>query len=315
MNLFGGCDAEEEKAGKKPAQQATRTRSACAILSPSTVCGRHARISLSTMPELPRVPQNMSAVEVKDLWFSYEVAQNISSTAKLDLDVAEYGKAAKGAMRTADGGLSVDQPRRQHDGGMELVYKLQLAGINMSLPMGGRCMLVGANGAGKTTLMSVIGGKHMCNEAAVRVLGRAAFEDTTLSKEIALLTGNWTHTVSFVGHNVPFQAMEVSRLIESNSVGVDPARTARLVKLLEIDPKWNLTTVSDGQRRRVQILCKVCQRLSGSHHPATQPPSGADARECRRTPGPDVEPVQRGATPPAPPLTVAFLRARPRLGS
>ena len=27
--------------------------------------------------------------------------------------------------------------------------------------------------------------------------------------------------------------------------------------LLEVDPSWNLTTVSDGQRRRVQILCKL----------------------------------------------------------
>merc|ERR1719163_1783971 len=125
------------------------------------------------------------------------------------------------------------------------------------LPVGARCMLVGANGAGKTTFMSVVGGRHMVDESAVRVLGRAAFEDTTLSAELALLTGNWTHTVSFVGHNVPYQAMEVSRLVESASVGVDPARVAKLLKLLEVDQSWNLTTVSDGQRRRVQILCKL----------------------------------------------------------
>merc|ERR1719353_1183219 len=127
----------------------------------------------------------------------------------------------------------------------------------MELPVGARCMLVGANGAGKTTLLSVLGGKHMVDPSAVRVLGRAAFEDTTLSAELALLTGNWTHTVSFVGHNVPYQAMEVSRLISGASGGVDPARVARLVRLLEVDPSWNLTTVSDGQRRRVQILCKL----------------------------------------------------------
>ena len=74
---------------------------------------------------------------------------------------------------------------------------------------------------------------------------------------MTLLTGNWTHTVNFVGHNVPLQAMEVSRLVESASVGVDPARVERLLSLLEIDQSWNLTTVSDGQRRRVQILCKL----------------------------------------------------------
>merc|ERR1719171_2968311 len=105
--------------------------------------------------------------------------------------------------------------------------------------------------------MSVIGGKHLVAEEDVRVLGRAAFHDTGLSAELALLTGNWTHTVAFVGHNVPYQAMEVSQLIKGNSVGVDPERVERLVTLLEVDRSWNLTTVSDGQRRRVQILCKL----------------------------------------------------------
>jgi len=182
------------------------------------------------------------------------------------VDIATYGKEqqkkqqAAAPTRTADGGLSIDAPRRQHAttwANHELVYKLQLKGVCMEVPLGSRCMLVGANGAGKTTLMSVIGGRHMCNESAVRVLGRSAFEDTTLSAELALLTGNWTHTVAFAGHNVPYQAMEVSTMIASNSVGVDPERVERLVKLLEVDRKWNLTTVSDGQRRRVQILCKL----------------------------------------------------------
>jgi len=34
---------------------------------------------------------------------------------------------------------------------------------------------------------------------------------------------------------------------------VDPARRARLLELLDIDPAWRLNRVSDGQRRRVQI--------------------------------------------------------------
>lgn len=35
--------------------------------------------------------------------------------------------------------------------------------------------------------------------------------------------------------------------------GVDPERRARLVQLLDIDLEWSMMTVSDGQRRRVQI--------------------------------------------------------------
>merc|ERR1740124_814501 len=101
---------------------------------------------------------------------------------------------------------------------MKLVQKLQLAKVNMQLPRGARCMLIGANGA-----------------------------------------GTWTQSVNFVGHNVPYQAMEVSTMIKSHSVGIEPARLERLKTLLEVDESWNLTTVSDGQRRRVQILCKLLQ--------------------------------------------------------
>merc|ERR1719353_1448290 len=53
--------------------------------------------------------------------------------------------------------------------------------------------------------------------------------------------------------------MEVKTLIKSHSDGIDPARLQRLKTLLEVDESWNLTTVSDGQRRRVQILCKLLQ--------------------------------------------------------
>lgn len=34
---------------------------------------------------------------------------------------------------------------------------------------------------------------------------------------------------------------------------VDPARRARLIELLDIDLRWRMHKVSDGQRRRVQI--------------------------------------------------------------
>lgn len=190
------------------------------------------------------------ALEVKDLWFSYEVSESISTS------------VAKEIVRTTDGGCSVANPRRQHPEGMQAAYKLQLKAANMNLPAGARCILIGHNGAGKSTIMSVAGGKHLVKPDECRVLGRPAFHDTALASEVALLTGNWTHTVSFVGHNVPYQAMEVSRLIASHSAGVDPERVNRLVKLLEVNEKWNLTTVSDGQRRRVQILCKLLKPSS-----------------------------------------------------
>merc|ERR1740133_275 len=197
-----------------------------------------------------------------DLWFSYEVAEVIGGTAKTIDKSGHESLAIEKAAKTRDGGLSVDAPRRQHDHGMQLVQKLQLAKVNMELPKGARCMLIGANGAGKSTLMNVIGGKHMVEKGSVQVMGKSAFYDTSLQAQTALLTGTWTQSVNFVGHNVPYQAMEVSTMIKSHSVGIEPARIERLKTLLEVDESWNLTTVSDGQRRRVQILCKLLQPTS-----------------------------------------------------
>lgn len=35
--------------------------------------------------------------------------------------------------------------------------------------------------------------------------------------------------------------------------GIDPERRAKLIEVLDINPNWRMHTVSDGQRRRVQI--------------------------------------------------------------
>ena len=35
--------------------------------------------------------------------------------------------------------------------------------------------------------------------------------------------------------------------------GIDPVRRAKLIEVLDINPNWRMHTVSDGQRRRVQI--------------------------------------------------------------
>lgn len=40
---------------------------------------------------------------------------------------------------------------------------------------------------------------------------------------------------------------------------VDPARRERLIELLDIDLRWRMHKVSDGQRRRVQICMGLLQ--------------------------------------------------------
>jgi CCR4-NOT complex subunit CAF16 len=115
--------------------------------------------------------------------------------------------------------------------------------LSLSLDPGARCLLLGANGVGKSTLLRLIGGRHMLARDTIHVLGRPAFHDTTLAGEVA-----------FFGGPFPFVAdISVAEILACRP-GIDPERRARVLDVLEIDPAWRMHRVSDGQRRRVQIL-------------------------------------------------------------
>jgi len=185
------------------------------------------------------------AVELNGLWFSYEVAEKINRVEGTSRE------------RTWDGGLTIDKPRSQYGVDMEVGYQLQLKGITGRLPKGARCLVLGPNGAGKSTLMACIGGQHILDKKMARIDGRPVFHDLSLQSEVELVAAYWTQTIAFVGYNVPYQAMEVATLVKSASEGIDPKRVEHLKTLLGVDESWNLTKCSDGQRRRVQILCKL----------------------------------------------------------
>jgi CCR4-NOT complex subunit CAF16 len=108
---------------------------------------------------------------------------------------------------------------------------------------GERWLVVGANGAGKSTLLQVLAGQHMVRRDAVRVLGRPAFDDCDLVRD-----------VRFVGGAFPLTVDITVREILENRVPEDPKRRTRLMRVLDIDEDWHMHRVSDGQRRRVHLL-------------------------------------------------------------
>lgn len=70
-----------------------------------------------------------------------------------------------------------------------------------------------------------------------------------------------------------------------NVEGVDPARRARLIQMLDIDIYQRLTTMSDGQRRRVQICMGLLKPYDVSGRPQGRSAKGlspacACARAC-----------------------------------
>ena len=75
-------------------------------------------------------------------------------------------------MTAADPAIVVDRLSFSYPDATPLFRDLSLA-----LPWGARCLLLGQNGAGKTTLLRLLGGRHLIDESAVRVLGRAAFQN------------------------------------------------------------------------------------------------------------------------------------------
>jgi len=117
-----------------------------------------------------------------------------------------------------------------------------LDGIDLDVPAACRCLVIGANGAGKSTFLRILGGKHMVARETVRVLGASAFHDTWLSGDVELLGGNFPFDVD----------LEVSEMLAH--VRCDHYRRDRLIELLGVDLGWHMHAVSDGQRRRVQLL-------------------------------------------------------------
>jgi CCR4-NOT complex subunit CAF16 len=124
-------------------------------------------------------------------------------------------------------------------------------GFSLAIPAGARCLLLGANGVGKSTLLRLVAGRHMIGGDVLRVLGRPAFHDTSLAGEVA-----------FLGGPFPFAADITVGEILAGRPGVDPARRAEVTRILEVDPRWRMHRLSDGQRRRVQILLDLERTVS-----------------------------------------------------
>ncbi|CAM6101833.1 unnamed protein product [Calypogeia fissa] len=130
-----------------------------------------------------------------------------------------------------------------------------ITNFSLTVSPGSRCLLIGANGAGKSTLLRILAGKHMVGgKDVVRVLGRSAFHDTNLTcnGQLAYLGGSWSKTVGCAGE-IPLQGDFSAEHMIFGVEGADPERRQRLVELLDIDLRWRMHKVSDGQRRRVQI--------------------------------------------------------------
>ena len=116
--------------------------------------------------------------------------------------------------------------------------------LNLSLPKASRCLLIGANGVGKSTLLRLIAGHHLLAREQLHVFGSSPFYETALASRVALVDGDFPIHVD----------LRVRELLAHPVSDIDSSREAELIEILEIDPEWRMCRVSEGQRRRVQLL-------------------------------------------------------------
>ena len=166
-----------------------------------------------------------------------------------------------------------------------------LAGLTFSLEAGSRTVMVGANGAGKSTLLELLAGKRRPTAGEVAVGGEDPFRSHVSA---TLVTAAWASIIASLS-SVPVKQLLDSaattllpgvakRLLSPGSgrgggggdvvgdVVVDEekeaqraaslreairARVTQLAVLLEVNPAWLTTELSEGQRRRVQLACTL----------------------------------------------------------
>lgn len=121
-----------------------------------------------------------------------------------------------------------------------------LEDVNFTLSRGSRCLLVGHNGAGKSTLLRIIAGKHLISGAKVLALGSSSFDNVVA--KLTYLGTEWCNN-PVVRQDVP-----VARLLKTLGAERNRERCEELLEIMDVNPHWHMHSISDGQRRRVQIV-------------------------------------------------------------
>ncbi|KAL4976177.1 P-loop containing nucleoside triphosphate hydrolase protein [Aspergillus desertorum] len=120
-----------------------------------------------------------------------------------------------------------------------------LTDVTLDLPAGSRTLLIGANGAGKTTLLRLLSGKRLAPSNTISIASKDPFKEG--------LEGVTYLGVEWVLNSIVRTDIDVPTLLASVGGNAYPERRDELVEILDIDLRWRMHAVSDGERRRVQL--------------------------------------------------------------
>lgn len=146
---------------------------------------------------------------------------------------------------------------------IDLTYKfpsndrIGLQDINLQIPWGSTNLLVGQNGAGKSTLLKILAGKTLIKQGTLKIGGFDPFDfsinrnqqhNSDVNNLITYLGTEWAAN-PVVKRDIP-----VNLLVSSIGGGIFTERRDELIKIMDIDPEWSMAYISDGERRRVQLV-------------------------------------------------------------
>ena len=128
--------------------------------------------------------------------------------------------------------------------------------INLKIPWGTTNILIGPNGAGKSTLLRILAGKTLIKAGSLLLNGTDPF---VLSSESQKRNSEMNRLITYLGtewasNPVVKHDIQVKDLIASVGGNVYSDRRDTLIILMDVDPEWSMAFVSDGERRRVQLV-------------------------------------------------------------
>jgi ABC-2 type transport system ATP-binding protein len=129
-----------------------------------------------------------------------------------------------------------------------------LSGIDLTIPDGTLCALLGRNGSGKTTLLQILMGLRRPGTGTARIFGKdvtnLAFEDRA--------------SIGYIAEGQPLPGwMRVQQVIDYLSPLYptwDSALAGTLRERFELDPARKIKTLSRGEQMKAALLCALAPR-------------------------------------------------------